>query len=144
MGNIEKNINTLNFKTKIGTCDKNNPQVIYLDTKTFISPVNELNSYVVDVNRIKRQFNRFIDGRLHENSVFKNNYILVFDVASKQIQFGKKSILNIEILFKQKNVINVKKLSAVKKEQYDFFADIINKLHEIIDDNNFTTYRSKK
>ena len=40
--NSEKTINHELFKIKIGTTNKINPKVIYVEGRTFIQPLNEL------------------------------------------------------------------------------------------------------
>ena len=58
--NSEKTIANDNFKIKIGTTNKVNPQVVYVEGKTFIKPLVEKDDYSKDVVEMKRSFNRTI------------------------------------------------------------------------------------
>ena len=58
--NSEKTINHELFKIKIGTTNKINPKVIYVEGRTFIQPLNEKNNYTTELTGIKRSFNKII------------------------------------------------------------------------------------
>ena len=51
--NSEKKIENEYFKLKIGTTNKINPIVIYVEGKTFISPNEEKGDYSKDIAEIK-------------------------------------------------------------------------------------------
>ena len=68
--NSEKTINHNLFKIKIGTINKINPKVIYVEGRTFIQPLNEKNSYTTELTGIKKGFNKIIQNFI-ESTIFR-------------------------------------------------------------------------
>lgn len=141
--NSEKKIENENFKLKIGTTNKINPIVIYIEGKAFISPSEEKDDYSRDIAEIKHRFKRSISDSLTRSDMFDNKYILDFQVASSGIAVNKKSFLSFQFLIKQRRD-NILKLSDVKERSENMILGIVEGLKEGIEDHNFTLSKTKK
>lgn len=141
--NSEKKIENDNFKLKIGTTNKINPMVIYVEGKAFISPTEEKDEYTRDIAEIKHCLKRNISDNLVTSEVFDNKYILDFQVASSGISVNKKSFLSFQFLMRQKRD-NVMKLADVKMKSEGMILNIINALGKSILEHDFELTKTKK
>jgi len=141
--NSEKKIENDNFKIKIGTTNKINPIIIYVEGKAFISPTEEKEDYSKDISEIKHVLKHSISEHLHAAENFDNKYIVDFQVASNGIQMDKKSFLSFQFLMRQ-NKDNVLKLIEVKNAYTDMVLDIVNDLKESIVECGFLLTKTKK
>ena len=141
--NCEKKIEHEKFNLKIGTTNRNNPLVVYIEGKTFISPNVEKNSYNIDISNIKKSFNRHISNELKTSSLFESNHILDFQVAQSGINVNKKTFLNFQLLFKQKKD-KIMKMKDIKEKSTPFIYNILNMLEDCIVDHEFSLFKIKK
>lgn len=141
--NSEKRIEHENFKLKLGTTNKNNPLIVYVEGKAFISPNEEKETYTRDINDIKRNLQWTIKKTIENSKYFQNDYILDFQVANSGIRKNKKSFLSVEFLFKQ-HAQNILKLKDVKKYAENDIKNIITSLSENITKHDFSLYKTKK
>lgn len=141
--NCEKRIEHEKFNLKIGTTNRNNPLVVYVEGKTFISPTVEKNSYNCDISDIKKNLNRFISNELKSSTMFEENHILDFQVAQSGINVNKKSFLNFQFLFKQKKD-KIMKIKDIKEKSKPFIYDILSHLEESIVNHDFSISKTKK
>lgn len=140
--NSEKKIDYNNFKLKIGTTNRSNPIVIYIEGRTFISPNFEQKSYDRDIYDMKRCLKRSIDDNIRKTTLFDNTFILDFQVAQSGVSVDKKSFLSFQFLLKQKPD-KVLKLKDVKKQSQDTIITIIDSLEKSIYDHDFSIYKTK-
>ncbi len=141
--NSEKRIENEDFKLKIGTTNKVNPLVIYVEGKAFISPVEEKDGYSRDISEIKHYFKRSISSNLAGSNIFDTKYILDFQVASSGISVNKKSFLSFQFLLRQKGE-KVMKLTDVKTASEGMISNIVESLKETITEHNFELSKTKK
>lgn len=141
--NSEKRIENEDFKLKIGTTNKINPLVIYVEGKAFISPNEEKEGYGRDISEIKHHFKRSISTNLAGSSIFDTKYILDFQVASSGISVNKKSFLSFQFLMRQKGE-SIMKLTDVKTASEEMISNIVNSLKETITEHNFELSKTKK
>lgn len=141
--NSEKKIENEDFKIKIGTTNKLNPIIIYIEGKSFICPVDEREDYTKDISEIKHVLKRSISSHLQLEEGFDNKYIVDFQIASNGIQLNKKSFLSFQFLIRQ-NKDNVLKLADVKNKSSKMILDIVNDLKESIIEHGFLISKSKK
>ena len=99
--NSEKNIDAENFKLKIGTTNKIDPIVVYVEGRTFISPIEEKEDYSRDLSKIRHEFSRAISHGISKSPLFDRKFILDFQVASKGVSLNKKSFLSFQFLLRQ-------------------------------------------
>ena len=141
--NSEKKIENESFKLKIGTTNKINPMVIYVEGKAFISPLDEKDDYAKDLSEIKHALKRSISDNLCETDNFDNKYILEFQVASSGVAVNKKSFLSFQFLLRQRRD-NVMKLSDVKNASTEMISNIADALRDSILEHNFELTKKKK
>ena len=142
--NSEKTINHELFKIKIGTTNKINPKVIYIEGRTFIQPLNDKSSYSVELTGIKRGFNKIIQNFIDSDDLFSKKYILDFQVAQSGISVTKRSFLSFQFLLKQKNEDKVLKLKDVKQKTESNIQDILNSLTQCIKEYDFNVTKTKR
>ena len=141
--NSERKIENENFKIKIGTTNKTNPIVVYVEGRAFISPQEEKEDYTRDISELKHKFSRAISKHISGSSLFDNKYILDFQVASKGISLNKKSFLSFQFLLRQ-NKENVHKLKEIKDLSENMITSIVSSLAENITEHNFVISKTKK
>jgi len=140
--NTEKKIDSENFKLKIGTTNKINPLVVYIEGRAFISPQESKEDYSQDISEIKYNFKRAISNGLQESTLFDKNFIVDFQVASKGVSLNKKSFLSFQFLLRQ-NKNNVLKLKDLKPTAEPFIKGVVNVLEESINKHNFIVTKTK-
>lgn len=112
-----------NFITKYGTtCRSLKPSVLYLRTKTKITPIVDKNTYENDIIDIKNKFTEYVDKRIKKSKYFDDNYIFNIDISSKSIKYGKTSFLRYDVYLKpivRKSVNDNMKLYSEYSEAFD-------------------------
>lgn len=141
--NSEKKIENEDFKIKIGTTNKLNPIIIYVEGKAFITPTDDKDDYARDISEIKHILKQSISEHLHSSENFDSKYIVDFQVASNGIQINKKSFLSFQFLMRQ-NKDNVMKLVEVKNNSSKMVLEIVNDLKDSIIEHGFLLSKSKK
>ena len=143
--NSEKKLECDGFKLKVGTTNKTNPIVIYVEGRGFISPSEEKEKedYSKDISEIKHVFKASISDKLHENKHFDNKFIVDFQIASSGIAVKKKSFLSFQYLLRQ-NEENVKKLIDIKNTYSNMFISIADELRDAIIEKGYVLSKTKK
>ena len=141
--NNEKRIDNQNFRLKIGTTNKIQPIVVYVEGKAFISPKEEKFDYAKDVSEIRHTFKQSISENLYKTPLFDNKYILDFQVATSGIKPDKKSFLSFQFYLRQ-NKDDVRKLSELKTLADGFITEVVDALSETIFDHGFEITKTKK
>ena len=141
--NSEKKIDNDSFKLKIGTTNKINPIVIYVEGKAFISPLEDKDDYSRDIYEMKHALKQSITSNLCEAKYFDNKYIVDFQVAASGISVNKKSFLSFQFLLRQKRD-NVLKLTEIKNGSEKMINNIADALRDSIIEHNFSLSKSKK
>ena len=141
--NSEKKIDNDNFKIKIGTTNKINPIVIYVEGRAFVSPSEEKDDYSRDMSEIKHVLKQSISQHLRESSAFDHKYIVDFQIASNGIRVNKKSFISFQFLMRQ-NKDNVKRLIDVKNSSTKMITEIVNELSSAIIDRSYVISKTKK
>lgn len=140
--NSEKKINCDNFKLKIGTINKKNPKVIYIDGSTFIIPLFESNNYDNDIFQLKKIFLSEIKKYFVKTNLFSNKFIFNLDIKSNGLKKDKKSFLAFQCHLLQENKINT--LSTVKKNTEITLNNFIKSIENDIIGHNFMINKYKK
>lgn len=139
----EKSLQHDTFKLKLGTMDKTNPLIIYIEGKVFITPNEEKDNYTKDMKDIKFALKNTIRESLSNSDFFQNEYILEFQIADSGIKTNKKSFLTFELLLRQP-ANKVLKLNDIKKYTEHDIYEIINSLEQNIVEHNFSLSKNKK
>ena len=141
--NNEKKIDNENFKLKIGTTNKLNPVIVYVEGKAFISPMDEKDDYSKDMSDIKYAFKQNIRETLSEMKNFEKKFLLDFQVASSGISVKKKSFLTFQFFMRQKKE-RVMKLNDVKNMSAAYIGKMVDTLSDDIRDHNYLITKTKK
>lgn len=141
--NSEKKIDAENFKLKIGTTNKINPVVVYIEGRTFICPQEEKDDYSRDISEIKHNFSRAISKYVGESEQFDKKFIVDFQVATKGISLNKKTFLSFQFLLRQ-NRDNILKLKDLKPSAEKMVLNIVGALEQNIVNHNFVISKTKK
>lgn len=141
--NIEKRIKNDFFNIKIGTINRINPQVIYFEIRTFISPMEEYDNYNLIFSSLRKELSRNLTEKLSNNRYFNKKFILDFQVANSGIKVNKKSYLTFQLFLKQ-NGDELKELKEIKKISEPFMTEILDELKQNIVDFNFSITKTKK
>ena len=141
--NIEKKIKNDFFNIKIGTVNRLNPQVIYFEIRTFISPLEEYDNYNFIFSSLRKNLSKNLMEKLNGNYFFNKNFILDFQVANSGVKINKKSYLTFQIFLKQ-NDDSLKNLKEIKKICEPLITEILDDLKKNILSYNFLIAKTKK
>ena len=141
--NSEKKLETKDFRLKIGTTNKNNPQVIYVEGRTFVSPLDNKEDYSRDILDFQHTLKSAISNGLANNRHFEKKFIVDFQLASKGICYNKKSFLSFQFLLKQ-NPENVMKFKDAKEKAMPLVDNVITKLGNSIEEHDFKITKTKR
>jgi len=142
--NSEKTISNENFKIKIGTTNKVNPQVVYVEGKTFIKPLFEKDDYSKNIGEIKRSFNRIIQDNLNGHELYLPKYIFDFQVAQSGVSVNKKSFLTFQFLIRQRQDKMIIKLKDIKAASESLINKIVDEFSEQVKSHDFTITKTKR
>lgn len=134
------------FKIKIGTMDKKNPEVIYFEFGSYISPKEERDSYKPCISNIERATKSMI-GRVIQNSgMCKSDFIFVSDIADGRIAMNKKSYFEMQVFVKPTDDIksSIKFVDLTKKFNDECVSKMIPSIKQYIEENGFEYYKSRK
>lgn len=139
----EKKINNEKFRLKLGTINKKNPEVIYLEGKTFVTPLNVDDNYTALLHKTKREFNFAINETLKSCNLFERKFILDFQIANNGVMMNKKSFLTFQLLLRQ-NRLSVKQFKDIKNKSNSIIESLTKTLITLLEQNNFIVSKSKK
>jgi hypothetical protein len=136
--NSEKKITTNGFKVKIGTTNRLNPSTIYIDMGGFITPQENKEEYLQNVDEIDKLMKKQIKKHLINNNDFDKKYICVIETASERMKVGKKSYISLQCHLKQKSNMDV---NAIFQSAESLTHELVANFNEIIDNNGFSTVK---
>lgn len=142
--NSEKKIDNEFFKIKIGTTTKDNPEVIYVEGRTFISPTEELEDYSHDMSEIKHAFKCAICNEINASPIYTSKIILDFQVATNGIKPSKKSFLSFQYILKQNKDNMLMKMNDIKEQSLPLVINSINVLTNAITKRGYLITKTKK
>lgn len=128
-----------NISVKYGSVDKNNPKVIYIEGKCWISPLFE-GDYTAHIDNIKAQFRKGVSKLLISNEVYSSKFILDFDVNTENMKIDEKKFLSFNIFLRQKS----NSLYTLKDAKlYERFPTMVNMLYNLLNENEFMVTKRK-
>ena len=130
------------IKLKYGTVNRNNPQVIYVSGKCWVSPLRKMD-YTSVFNEAEKNMRKNIKTFLIDGVNFEDKYILDFDINIDNISPSEKKFLSFDFYLKQ-NEKNKKELSAFKDVFNRKISTIANNLVYVLKKNDFTVNKTKK
>lgn len=134
------------FKIKIGTMDKKNPEVVYIELGSYISPKEEKETYKPYISRIEKKTKSLIEDVIRESGMCKNGFIFVSDIADGRIAMNKKSYFEMQVFVKPTDEIKAcgKFVDLTKKINEECVSKIIPGIKKYIKENGFEYYKSRK
>ena len=100
--NSEQKYQNSNFKIKVGTVNKKNPDVVYIQLGTYITPTGVKDSFSEYILFFDKETKRYLSRLIDEKKNCQKDFILVTDIADERIAKNKKSYLALQIFVKPK------------------------------------------
>lgn len=123
-----------NFITKYGsTIDTEKPSVVYLRTKSKITPLINLKEYNNEVNCVKKEFEEFVTHSIRKSKCVQNDFLFNIDISEKSVRYGKVSFLRYDVYLKP---IKNKTLLGNKFRIEQLSKKFDKKLEELLNQNN--------
>ena len=141
--NREKKIDNEIFKIKIGTTNKENPRIVYVDGRVFISPTENMDDYTEEIECIRKNFKKSISERLKTSPLFDSKFILNFDISSSRMIKDKRSFLSFQFYLKQKGDTPLK-MNTLKNKSEVFINSLISSLVADVEEHNFSVHKTRK
>lgn len=126
---------------KYGTVNRNNPQVVYISGKCWVSPQREMN-YSDVIDNIEKGMKRNIKSFLIDGINFDNRFILDFDINTDGLVPREKKFLSFDFYLRQ-NEKNKKQLSELNDLFKRKVSTIANNLVYSFKENDFTINKKK-
>ena len=127
------------FSMKIGTINKENPSSCFVNGQSWMIPLCD-DDYNELTNKINKQFKKEISNFLSCNPNLEKKYILNFETTSNYMKKGKKTFVNFEAYFVQKDN-NVKSIYELKDELSGSIIELGEKLEEIFIKSYFKVFK---
>ena len=134
------------FKIKIGTVDKKNPEVVYIELVSYISPKEERETYKPYISRIEKKTKSLIEDVIQESGTCKNGFIFVSDIADERVAMNKKSYFEMQVFVKPTDETKAcgKFVDLTKKINEECVSKIIPGIKKYITENGFEYFKSRK
>jgi hypothetical protein len=126
---------------KYGSVNKDNPQVIYVSGKCWVSPKHQMD-YEYVISRIEKEMKKSIKLFLIDEINFTNRFILDFDINTDKFNIGNKKFLSFDFYLRQ-NDSDVKKLKDLKEMLSNKVSTVVNNLVYLFKENGFTVEKRK-
>jgi hypothetical protein len=126
---------------KYGTVNRNNPQVVYVSGKCWVSPLRAMN-YGDIISNIEKEMRRNIKTSFIDEINFDNKYILDFDINVDNINPNEKKFLSFDFYLRQ-NEKNKKQLGDLKDMLNRKVSTIANNLVYMFKENDFSIEKRK-
>lgn len=89
------------FVTRYGsTLEEEHPSVVYLRTKSKITPIEKKKEYNNEIENVKKDFEIYIKKCIFNCKSVENNFMYNLDITSNSIKFGKTSFLRYDVYVK--------------------------------------------
>lgn len=132
------------FKVKICTINKKNPDILYAQIGTYLKPIEKKNLYREEIESFDKLSKKYLQRKLKESSLYNNDFILVIDVADERINVNKKSFMDIQIHFKCKNRDN-RNFKEISNNLYnEYISDFILYMKKNLSVFGFEYFKNKK
>ena len=126
---------------KYGTVNRDNPQVIYISGKCWVSPLYEMD-YEKAISAIEKDMRRNIRNMLTDGVNFDKKFILDFDINVDGLSPTNKRFLSFDFYLRQ-NEKNKKELSKLQPLLSGKVSTISNNLVYLFRENSFSIEKHK-
>ena len=118
------------IQMKLGTINKDDPKVVYVSGRCWLTPSVEIN-YKEAFEEIKKNVNKKVKSVIADDDRFSNKFISNFDINPESFVLNKKKYFAFDIFFKQEEN-NVRKLKSLIPEfeinMNDICGEMVNEL----------------
>ena len=132
-----------NFDIEFGVVNRNNPEVVFINCKTYLSSLTQANSFVKIIHEKLAKMKKVALSKLKGNDVFDEN-TMIFDFCVTQTfndEF-KNKILYVEIFLKQKRGLR-KKVSEMQDNIELYLRSFLEELSSMCLKNNISVSKVK-
>ena len=126
---------------KYGSVNKDNPQVIYVSGKCWVSPTKETD-YDGVIAKIESEMRKNIKNEFIDSVNFENRFILDFDISTDGLYPTRKKFLSFDFYLRQ-NEKNKKQLTDLKDLLNGKVSTIANNLVYMFKENDFSIEKRK-
>ena len=126
---------------KYGSVNKDNPQVIYVSGRCWISPKIEMD-YQSVIHDIEKEMRKNIKLFLMDGINFDKKFILDFDINTDNFSVGDKKFLSFDFYLRQ-NESNKKKLKDLRDIICGKISTVVNNLVYLFKENDFEIEKRK-
>lgn len=126
---------------KYGSVNKDNPQVIYVSGRCWVSPQVKMD-YKYVIGMIEKEMRKNIKLFLTDGVNFDNRFILDFDITTENMNQYDKKFLSFDLYIRQ-NEDNKKSLKELKRLLNSRISTITNNLVYLFNENDFTIEKRK-
>lgn len=122
-----------NFITQYGTTlDEKEPSVVYLRTKSKITPSIKQKEYNESILKAKNEFTSFAKNYILNCNDVEDMFLFNIDMSPKGVKFGKKSFLRYDLYLRPKTKLTLED-NKTKMERISLAMD--SKLEKILKNN---------
>lgn len=125
---------------KFGSVNKEEPKVVFLSGKCWVSPSFKADNYTNIIETIKLNFKQSIYSYLRSNECYSNKFILDFDINSEGMKEGVQKYLSFNVFFRQTQ--NPPYKLTDKKLSNEFYK-IIDSFETELTENEFLVSKQK-
>lgn len=126
---------------KYGSVNKDNPQVVYVSGRCWVSPQIKMD-YNNVISYIEKEMRKSIKLFLMDGINFDKKFILDFDLNTDNFGIGDKKFLSFDFYLKQ-NETNKKSLKDLKSILNGRISTVVNNLVYLFKENDFTIEKRK-
>ena len=130
------------ISVKYGTVNRDDPQVVYVSGKCWVSPNYEMD-YGDVMYDIEKKMRKNIKMFMTDGINFDKKYILDFDINTDKMAPNEKKFLSFNFYLKQNNK-NKRKLKELRELMDNKVSTIANGLVYTFNDNDFTISKTKR
>ena len=127
---------------KYGTVNKDNPKVIYVSGKCWLTPLDEMDFPCV-ISSVEKEFLRSVKGLMFDGNDFDGKIIMDFDVNCDKMSLGEKKFLSFDFFLRQKDGV-LKSLIELKPIILSKVMPAINSLLCTFSNKNFLVAKTKR
>ena len=126
---------------KYGSVNKDNPQVVYVSGRCWVSPQMKMD-YDYVISNIEKEMRKNIKLFLMDGVNFDKKFILDFDINTDNFGIGDKKFLSFDFYLRQ-NKANKKSLKDLKNILNGRISTVVNNLVYLFKENDFTIEKRK-
>ena len=126
---------------KYGSVNKDNPQVVYVSGRCWVSPQTDMD-YESVVYKIEKKVRNTIKAFLMDGVNFDNKFILDFDINTDKMNKNDKKFLSFDLYLKQ-NENNKKTLKELKELLMHRISTVANNIVYFFKENDFEINKKK-